>query len=76
MKNGKKFLKENFTENKVVEAKIFNVNARSLSVFIKRDLNAKNENHNKMLQQHEINAFDDYIRSLLNVKTLYDREVF
>jgi hypothetical protein len=43
MKNAKKFLKENFTKSKAVAAKIFNVNARFLSAFIKRDSNAKNE---------------------------------
>jgi uncharacterized protein YcbK (DUF882 family) len=70
MKNAKKFLKENFTESKAVAAKILNVNARSLSVFIQRDSNAKNEEHNKMLQNHEINAFDDFIRSLLRHEIL------
>jgi hypothetical protein len=65
MKNAKKFLRENLTESKAVAAKIFNVNARSMSAFIQRDSGAKNEEHNKVLQNHEINALDDFIRSLL-----------
>jgi uncharacterized protein YcbK (DUF882 family) len=70
MKNAKKFLKENLTESKVVTTKIFNVNTRSLSVVTQRDSDAKNEKHNKMLQNHEINAFDDFIRSLLKDEIL------
>jgi uncharacterized protein YcbK (DUF882 family) len=70
MKNAKKFLKENLTESKAVATKIFNVNVRSLSVFIQRDSDAKNEEHNKMLQNHEINALDDFIRSLLKHEIL------
>jgi hypothetical protein len=62
MKNAKKFLRENPTESKAVAAKIFNVNARSLSAFIQSGSGAKNEEHNKMLQDHEINALDDFIR--------------
>jgi hypothetical protein len=65
MKNAKKFLRENFTKIKAIAVKIFNVNANSLISFIKRDSNQKNESHNKILQNHEINAFDDFIRSLL-----------
>jgi uncharacterized protein YcbK (DUF882 family) len=75
MKNAKKFLKENLTESKVVAAKIFNVNARSLSVFIQRDSDAKNERHNKMLQNHEINALDDFIRSLLKHEILSTSQI-
>jgi uncharacterized protein YcbK (DUF882 family) len=75
MKNAKKFLKENFTESKAVAAKIFNVNARFLSAFIKRDSDAKNEKHNKMLQNHEINALDDFIRSLLKHEILSTSEI-
>jgi hypothetical protein len=65
MKKAKKFLKENLTESKAVAAKIFNVNERTLSTFIRRDSDEKNEEHNKILQNHEINALDDFIRSLL-----------
>ncbi len=75
MKNAKKFLKENITESKAVATKIFNVNARSLSAFIQRDLDAKNEKHNKMLQNHEINAFDDFIRSLLKHEILFISQI-
>jgi uncharacterized protein YcbK (DUF882 family) len=70
MKNAKKFLRENPTESKAVAAKIFNVNARSLSAFIQRDSDAKNGDNNKMLQNHEINALDDFIRSLLKHEIL------
>jgi hypothetical protein len=65
MKNAKKFLRKNLTESRAVAAKIFHVNVKSLINFIKRDSDQKNENHNKILQNHEINAFDDFIRSLL-----------
>jgi uncharacterized protein YcbK (DUF882 family) len=75
MQNAKKFLRENLTESKAVAVKIFNVNARSLNVFIQRDSNAKNEEHNKMLQNHEINAFDDFIRSLLKHEILFTNEI-
>jgi hypothetical protein len=37
MKKAKKFLKENLTESKAVAAKIFNVNEKTLSTFIRRD---------------------------------------
>ncbi len=70
MQNAKKFLRENLTESQVVAAKIFNVNPKSLSAFIKRDSDEKKEEHNKMLQNHEINAFDDFIRSLLKHEIL------
>jgi hypothetical protein len=65
MDQAKKFLRENPTESQAVAAKIFNVNPKSLSASIKRGSDEKNEGHNKMLQKHEINALDDYIRSLL-----------
>jgi hypothetical protein len=70
MNQAKKFLRENLTESQVVAAKIFNVNSKSLSAFIKRGSGEKNEEHNKVLQEHEINAFDDYIRSLLKHEIL------
>jgi hypothetical protein len=43
MKNAKKFLRENLTESISVAARIFNVNRRSLSAFIQRGSDAKNE---------------------------------
>ncbi len=70
MNQAKKFLRENSTESQVVAAKIFNVNRKSLNSFIKRDSGEKNERQNKMLQNHEINAFDDFIRSLLKHEIL------
>jgi hypothetical protein len=71
MKNAKKFLKKNFTESRAVAVRIFHVNVKSLINFIKRDSDQKNENHNKILQNHEINAFDDFIRSLLKHSILF-----
>ncbi len=70
MKNAKKFLKENLTESKAVAAKIFNVNEKTLTEFIRRDSDIKKEKHNKSLQNHEINALDDFIRSLLKHEIL------
>ncbi len=70
MQNAKKFLRKNFTESQVVAAKIFNINRKSLNSFIKRDSDEKNEEQNKMLQNHKINAFDDFIRSLLKHEIL------
>ncbi len=63
MKNTKRFLMKNSIESKIVAAKIFNVNANTLSVFIRRDsIESKRDEHNKILQDHEINALDDFIR--------------
>jgi uncharacterized protein YcbK (DUF882 family) len=70
MKNAKKFLKENFTESKAVAARIFNVNEKTLTKSIRRDSDVKKEEHNKILQNHEINALDDFIRSLLKHEIL------
>ncbi len=75
MNQAKKFLRENLIESQDVAAKIFNVNSKSLSAFIKRGSDEKNEEHNKMLQKHEINAFDDYIRSLLKYEILSTSEI-
>jgi hypothetical protein len=75
MDQAKKFLRENPTESQAVAAKIFNVNSKSLSAFIKRDSDEKNGGHNKMLQKHEINALDDYIRSLLKHEILFTSEI-
>jgi hypothetical protein len=66
---------KNLTESKAVAARIFNVNARSLIAFIQRNSGAKNERHNKMLQDHEINAFDDFIQSLLKHEILSTSEI-
>ncbi len=75
MKNAKRFLKKNFTESKAIAARIFNVKANSLINFIKRDSDQKNESQNKILQNHEINAFDDFIRSLLKHEILSTSEI-
>jgi hypothetical protein len=75
MNQAKKFLKKNLTESQVVAAKIFNVNRKSLNVFIKRDSDAKHKRHNKMLQNHEINTFDDFIRSYLKHEILFINEI-
>jgi hypothetical protein len=42
---------------------------------MKRDSDAKHEKHNKMLQNHEINAFYDFIRSLLKHEILSTNEI-
>jgi hypothetical protein len=65
MKNVNKFLRENLTEDRAVAAKIFNVNVKTLTAFIQRSSGRKNEEHNKVLQNHEKNVSDDFIRSLL-----------
>jgi stalled ribosome rescue protein Dom34 len=70
MKNAKKFLRDNSTESKAVAAKIFNVNEKTLTEFIRRDSGVKKGEHNKILQNHEINALDDFIRSLLKHEIL------
>jgi hypothetical protein len=75
MKNAKKFLKKNLTESKAIAVKIFNVNMNSLIIFIKCDSDQKNESQNKILQNHEINAFDDFIRSLLKHEILSTSEI-
>jgi uncharacterized protein YcbK (DUF882 family) len=70
MKNAKKFLRDNLTESKAVAIRIFNVNEKTLTEFIRRDSEVKKEEHNKILQNHEINALDDFIRSLLKHEIL------
>jgi hypothetical protein len=75
MKNAKKFLRKNFTESISVAARIFSVNRRTLSAFIQRDSDAMNERQNKMLQKHEINVLDNYIRSLLKHEILFISEI-
>jgi hypothetical protein len=75
MENAKKFLRENPTESISVAARIFSVNRRTLSAFIQRGSDAKNEEQNKMLQNHEKNAFDDFIRSLLKHEILSTSEI-
>ncbi len=75
MKNAKKFLRKNLTESKAIAARIFNVNVNSLITFIRRGSGQKNENQNKILQNHEINAFDDFIRSLLKHEILSTSEI-
>jgi uncharacterized protein YcbK (DUF882 family) len=68
-------LRKNLTESKAIAAKIFNVNVNSLIIFIKRDSDQKNESQNKILQNHEINALDDFIRSLLKHEILSTSEI-
>jgi uncharacterized protein YcbK (DUF882 family) len=75
MDQAKKFLRENLTESQVVAAKLFNVNRKSLNSSIKRDSDEKNKKRNKMLQNHEINALDDFIRSLLKHEILSINEI-
>jgi uncharacterized protein YcbK (DUF882 family) len=70
MKQAKQFLKENLTESRTVTTRIFNVNVKTLTASIQRDVSKKNEEHNKVLQNHEIKALDDFIRSLLRHEIL------
>ncbi len=60
----------------IVAAKIFNVNVKTLKSFIRRHSGDKKGGHNKILQDHEINALDDYIRSLLKNEIVLTNEIF
>jgi hypothetical protein len=62
MKNAKRFLKENSIESMIVAARIFNINNNTLIAFIQRESDEKRRRHNKVLQDHEINSIDDFIR--------------
>jgi hypothetical protein len=75
VKNAKKFLRKNLTKSRVVAARIFNVNVKTLTAFIKRESDAKNEDQNKVLQNHEKNALDDFIRLLLQHEISFTSEV-
>ncbi len=64
----KKFLLENPTENKAVMTRIFDINVKTLTAFIRRDEKKRKERdeHNKILKSHHEDAILVYIRSLLN----------
>jgi hypothetical protein len=63
-------MRKNLKKSRAVAAKIFNVNIKTLFVFIHRVSNNKLDEQNKMLQDHEKNAFDNLIRSLLRHEIL------
>jgi hypothetical protein len=65
MENAKRFLKENPTESMTAAARIFNINENTLVASVRRGSGEKKGGHNKVLQDHEISALDDFIRSLL-----------
>ncbi len=70
LKKTKNFMRKNLKKSRAVAAKIFNVNIKTLFVFIHRVSNNKLDEQNKMLQDHEKNAFDNLIRSLLRHEIL------
>jgi hypothetical protein len=68
----KSFLIENPTETKTIAARVFNVNVKTLVAFINRvvykkkiEVQKKNEEQNKMLNDQEEKAIDNFVRSLL-----------
>jgi hypothetical protein len=64
----KEFLLENPTESKAVVARIFDINVKTLTAFIRRDEKGRKERdgHNKILESHHEDAIHAYIRSLLD----------
>ena len=64
----KDFLFNNFTEFKICAARIFGLFIDTLKSSIRRDSFNKidrREGHNKVLEQHQIEAIHKFIRSLL-----------
>jgi hypothetical protein len=64
----KEFILKNFTENNAVMIRIFDINVKTLTAFIRRDEKKRKDRdeHNKILKSHHENAIHDYIRFLLN----------
>ena len=60
----KAYLMENPLKKHAVVTRIFDVNAKTLISFIRRETK-QNDEHNKILTKHEEEAIDDFIRSLL-----------
>ncbi len=62
----KNFLMKNSSESHAVTVRIFNVNVKILTSFIRRDETKQSrEEQNKMLKKHEEEAIDAYVKSLL-----------
>ena len=61
----KDFLKENPDEKPVTAARIFQIKPTSLNSSLTRKTSGIRGGHNKILQQHHVEALHSYIRSLL-----------
>ena len=59
-----KFLMKNSCESHAMMIRLFDINVKTLTSFI-RDQNKKHEEHNIILKKHEEEVIDDFIRSLL-----------
>jgi hypothetical protein len=65
MKQAKRFLIEHSTKIRIIAARIFEINVKTLIAFINRDFNEIKEEQNKKLNRHEERAIENFIRSLL-----------
>lgn len=65
MNNARVFLIENPIENIIIAARIYDVNAKTLTVSIRRDAEKKNDEHNQILKVHEEKTLNNFIKSLL-----------
>ena len=65
LKNAKQFLIKNFTKNKIVTDRIFDVNVKTLTLFMSRSLINGRGNHNKTLKNHQMKIIHQFIKSLL-----------
>ncbi len=65
MTETQQFLMKNPTESKIVTARIFDFNVKSLIFFMNRNSDKKHEEHNKILIKHEENFVHCLIESLL-----------
>ena len=72
----KEFLMKNPLQKHAAVARIFDVNVRTLTSFIRRETNKKkHEENNQILTKHEEEAIDDFIRSLLTYSISSTREM-
>jgi hypothetical protein len=65
----------NPTEKRVIAARIHDVNVKTLTAFINRNSNKKHEEHNKILEKHEEEVIEKFIRSLLICNILLTTEM-
>ena len=61
----KKFLKENPTENKIVIVRIFDVNVKTLILYIRRSSNEKSRGVKIMLNDQQMTIIHQFVRSML-----------
>jgi hypothetical protein len=61
----KQFLMKNLIESKIVATRIFDINNRTLIIFMRRESNKQHEEHNKILNEHEEKFVHCLIESLL-----------